>query len=949
MIAAVNPVVAAAASLSSRTREVPLPRPHTSVSLSPPRDRLHPYQPWAPSAGAGGVAFQQLGIAGMARATQANPGAGYFPAPLSERARPTTAAWADVRPASARDQARIAFFTARGDATSRATTGASTTTTTTTTRFFPEPQYEAPGSADGGGGQDSFVLDGEQWYRYDDESGYEYFYNETTGISQWEDPRPKAADGHRSTVGYDGTGTMQGLAGSNSGGSERERGRSALGARESVGLQAKGGSGDDEGQAMARGVGSYFAGAPQDAGSGSKTVGDGRGSAFKATLGGLGAASKTAAKDGDLDVSAIAKDTGDGIVMKAVEAAKAKGSRNSDADSKAESEVKRAETSQAADAKLSASPKESERKPVDHKYEKFRKMLQAGVPTAAVANKMRLAGLDPDPLVSSFTPTHAAKATAANSASSPRKKGSLPDKPEYEKFRKMLKAGVPKQAVIAKMRSEGADASPLEDDAETGAASKKPTPRRSSPKKGLPDDPKYDKYRKMLKAGVPRAAVAAKMKTEGLDASCFMDDDASPSSRREGRQNKLVNIHWKPVDDLPPERLRKSVWANSEGDPDLENDDIEALESLFSTKSAKVDKASATKRTGSRSSGSGKRLLDGRRINNIEIGLARFKAFSSYNELCECVVRQDFSRLDIDSVSTLISMLPTDQEIQMMRRVPKDDVADLGKAEQWFYCIASAYPRFGSKLRTFKTISCFDENRAQCTRDISLVQDASDTILESSSFAVILQRLLAVGNILNEGTYRGNATSISLDSLLSVTTTKGADRKTTVLDYVVRRCLDKNEVRVLSFADDFQGPVQDAARLSVSEMKAEVARLKEGVAAAERLVKALKDGNEVAELDQEFIQKTEAFCEAKAAEVDLLDQRMQTAESRGLELVEYFAEEPRVERIPDVFKTLRQFLTAFRASVDKCKRQIKSEERKKRQKDTQKDGKESSRGSRTKR
>ena len=68
---------------------------------------------------------------------------------------------------------------------------------------------------------------------------------------------------------------------------------------------------------------------------------------------------------------------------------------------------------------------------------------------------------------------------------------------------------------------------------------------------------------------------------------------------------------------------------------------------------------------------------------------------------------------------------------------------------------------------------------------------ASEELCGSVGLKLVLRQMLAIGNIMNEGTHKGQASGITLDSLLKLTHTKGADKKTTVLDYVVTLCLDK--------------------------------------------------------------------------------------------------------------------------------------------------------------
>ena len=68
--------------------------------------------------------------------------------------------------------------------------------------------------------------------------------------------------------------------------------------------------------------------------------------------------------------------------------------------------------------------------------------------------------------------------------------------------------------------------------------------------------------------------------------------------------------------------------------------------------------------------------------------------------------------------------------------------------------------------------------------------------MQSDKLAFVLQKMLAVGNVMNQGTRQGDASGFTLDSLLKLINTKGIDKKTTVLDYVVR-IIAENEDRQL--------------------------------------------------------------------------------------------------------------------------------------------------------
>ena len=82
------------------------------------------------------------------------------------------------------------------------------------------------------------------------------------------------------------------------------------------------------------------------------------------------------------------------------------------------------------------------------------------------------------------------------------------------------------------------------------------------------------------------------------------------------------------------------------------------------------------------------------------------------------------------------------------------------------------------------------------------------------------------------GTTRGDARGIRLGSLLAIVKTKGRDRTTTVLDYVVAGLLKRGHARALrDVVGTLEGPVAAAAKQPVSDFANEASRLREGTRA----------------------------------------------------------------------------------------------------------------------
>lgn len=198
-----------------------------------------------------------------------------------------------------------------------------------------------------------------------------------------------------------------------------------------------------------------------------------------------------------------------------------------------------------------------------HKYVKYVKMTQMGIPLEQVKKKMQEEGLDPNnlhrlpPLRGSGgsgsgsgiggggggtgTGTGGAgngpgsgpgngsgTGSGVNLSSPSNEKVALSDHPKYAKYFKMLKIGLDKEAVKAKMQLEGVDSSILDKDPKELVPLHE-TPSKASDEKGkekvaIKDHPKYSKFFQMMKVGVPLDSIKGKMVAEGLDPKILEKD-----------------------------------------------------------------------------------------------------------------------------------------------------------------------------------------------------------------------------------------------------------------------------------------------------------------------------------------------------------------------------------------------------------------------------------------
>ena len=243
----------------------------------------------------------------------------------------------------------------------------------------------------------------------------------------------------------------------------------------------------------------------------------------------------------------------------------------------------------------------------------------------------------------------------------------------------MLKIGMPMPAVQHAMTRDGLDPSVMDGDHDKPA----PDPAAST---GVPlrDDPDYAKYFKMLKLGLPMGAVKNAMERDGKDPSVMDGDHGLPAGgaagsgargptkakRKERDTHRRTRLHWEAV--VPGSN---SVWAMVEEDPEL--DMIQIDEKEFTDLFQAEIKAAATSTAGTGGGGGGTggggrnvvQVIDPKRANNGGIILARLRM--SYDDMATAVDAMDETAMSANQARGVIEYMPTLEERRSLREYMK--------------------------------------------------------------------------------------------------------------------------------------------------------------------------------------------------------------------------------------------------------------------------------------
>jgi hypothetical protein len=250
-------------------------------------------------------------------------------------------------------------------------------------------------------------------------------------------------------------------------------------------------------------------------------------------------------------------------------------------------------------------------------------------------------------------PTAKKEEAAASTGGRP----ALKDDPKYEKYFKMMKVGMPKDVVKHAMQRDGLDPDLLDADPKQPA--------------GLPlkEDPKYQKYFKMLKIGIAIGQVKNALERDGLNPDVMDQDHKLPAGAAEKLLKKKepkvkdthrrARLHWKSMKKV----VRNSIWGKIETDECIDIDEDE-FQNLFQAELGKT--VDTPKNGGSAKKGPSVRVIDNKRANNGGIILARIKM--THDEMADAVDRMESDSFTARQIENIIEHLPTKEEREKLEK-----------------------------------------------------------------------------------------------------------------------------------------------------------------------------------------------------------------------------------------------------------------------------------------
>ncbi|EGG16095.1 actin binding protein [Cavenderia fasciculata] len=222
-------------------------------------------------------------------------------------------------------------------------------------------------------------------------------------------------------------------------------------------------------------------------------------------------------------------------------------------------------------------------------------------------------------------------------------------------------------------------------------------------------------------------------------------------------------------------------------------------------------------------------VIDPKRAQNVGILLSRFKNVSP-QVVHDAIFNLDDKVLDLETINQLIKYIPSKEEFDAISafktsqqdKAPEEKLK-LGQAEQFFDLI-SDIPRLSQRIQALHYKLNFPEKLYQAKPDIRIFNQAMNELQNENLFR-IMEIILAVGNFINHGTNRGNASGYKIDSINKLADTKSNVRDKYTLVHFLIELVQEIQPELLDFYIDIPSVIE-AATLSYSTSTSEIRLLR---------------------------------------------------------------------------------------------------------------------------
>eukprot|EP01084_Bolivina_argentea_P039736 73432_1 len=217
-------------------------------------------------------------------------------------------------------------------------------------------------------------------------------------------------------------------------------------------------------------------------------------------------------------------------------------------------------------------------------------------------------------------------------------------------------------------------------------------------------------------------------------------------------------------------------------------------------------------------------LIDPKHAFNMIVGLRQFEKLNITDiKIRNYLLKLDDTKLTVEMLENLSKFVPSNEELTELRNF-KGDKQKLGRAEK-FTDVVTCMVDIKMRIDLWEFKIKFKANVFEVESRMNTIRNTLDTLKNSTQIASFLKICLIIGNFMNEGTNRGGAKGIKLESIDRFASLKTADNKTTMLMFILN-FMYKNH----NNTGEFNSFPKELLDLVESSKKIEAKTIRDGIA-----------------------------------------------------------------------------------------------------------------------
>ncbi|KAJ6227113.1 protein diaphanous [Anaeramoeba flamelloides] len=305
-------------------------------------------------------------------------------------------------------------------------------------------------------------------------------------------------------------------------------------------------------------------------------------------------------------------------------------------------------------------------------------------------------------------------------------------------------------------------------------------------------------------------------------------------------RSNTVALNWKK---LPKNVSNSGYWSN------ISVDEIDINVDVFKKIFEKKKKVSLKKDT-SKTIKTNQSIISGKKISNVEIILRKLK--KNEKEIVKSILELDENVLNEDSIRSILTQLPTDEENTTIREY-KGDFSKLSLAEKYFKELLIV-ENVEKRLKTYGFNLSFQETIDSIEPQIRYLERASIDLKESENLKTVIQIILKLGNLMNGGSFRGGAIGFNLEILPKLKDTKSTqDRSLNLMNFFAKILTEKypKTLKILETIPLYE----KAANIDLPMLTASINNIEKSFNDIEKEIQYFEEKDDSERLKQDFYLK----------------------------------------------------------------------------------------------